>query len=217
MKLLPTIAGLVLLLCAAGAQAQFYSWVDDKGVKHFSDQPPPPNAKAVAKKDMAAGSGQPSLPYELAEAVRNFPVTLYTSGGCAACDQGRSLLQARGIPFTEKTVSSDEDHAMLAQAGSQGQVPLLLVGRNKLIGFEAGQWNGALTDANYPATRRLPAGYQQAKAETAAPRGPSPEERRAAAQRAAAEAAAAKEEARAEAERARRRAEEEKNKPDFQF
>jgi glutaredoxin len=213
MKLLSTIAGLVLLLGATCAQAQMYRWVDDKGVTHFSDQPPPPNAKKVVQKEGGTGSADPSLPYELAEAVRNFPVTLYTSSSCGACDQGRSLLQARGIPYKEKTVSSDEDHAMLAQAGSQGQVPLLLVGRNKLIGFEAEQWNGALSDANYPATRRLPAGYQQAKAETAAPRGPSPEERRAAAQRAAAEAAAAE----AEAERVRRKAQENKDKPAFQF
>jgi glutaredoxin len=217
MKLLSTMAGLMLLLCAAGAQAQMYKWVDDKGVTHFSDQPPPPNAKKVSQKDIGSAGSGPALPYELAEAVRNFPVTLYTSGGCSACDQGRALLQSRGIPFKEKTVSSDEDHALLIQAGSQGQVPLLLVGPTKLLGFEAGQWNGALTDANYPAAARLPAGYQQAKAETAAPRGPSAAERRAAAERAAAEEAAARAEERAEAERARRKAQEDKDKPAFQF
>ncbi|MBC7859873.1 MAG: DUF4124 domain-containing protein [Burkholderiaceae bacterium] len=36
------IAGLALLACAAAAHAQ-YVWIDDKGLKHFSDRPPPPS------------------------------------------------------------------------------------------------------------------------------------------------------------------------------
>ena len=212
MKLLSITVGLVLLLGAAGAQAQMYKWVDEKGVTHFSDQPPPANVKKVDQKPLETSSGPP-LPFELAEAVRNFPVTLYTSGACAACDQGRKLLTTRGIPFKEKTVSNDDDHAKLAEAGSQGQVPLLVVGRNKLIGFEASQWNDALTNANYPTSRKLPAGYRQGPAETAASRGPTPDQKAADAARVA---AAAKEERDAE-ERIKRKLEQDKDKPQFQF
>jgi glutaredoxin len=213
MKLLTTTAGLVLLLCAAGAQAQMYKWVDEKGVTHFSDQPAPPNAKKVEQKALSIGGAEQVLPYELSLAVRNFPVTLYTMPSCAPCDSGRKLLQTRGIPFTEKTVDTAEDQAVLTAAGGN-QLPLLLVGRNKLTGFEPGQWNGALTDANYPLTRQLPQNYRAAKAESAAARKPSQSELKAAeTARLAAEAA----EARAEAERVHKQAEMAKNKPDFQF
>lgn len=217
MKLLPAFAGLVLLLGAAGAQAQIYKWVDDRGVTHLSDTPPPPNAKKVEQKAGGAGDGGVALPYELAQAVRNFPVTLYTTSPCGACDQGRSLLNARGIPYTEKTVSNDDDQARLAEAGSVGQLPLLVVGNSKQIGFEAGAWNSALDVASYPAKKMLPSNYKQAKAETAAVRGPTPEQlRQAEAEKTAAAAAARAEAAAAAAAESKRKAEQ-GNKPAFQF
>ena len=149
----------LLLLCAAGAaQAQMYKWKDAKGVTHYTDTPPPSGAAAAAMKSYGAPS--PSLPFELAEPAKARPVTLYTTTGCAACDEARTMLRARGIPFAEKTVNSNEDHAALKRAGSNGQLPLLLVGRSKTVGFEQLAWDTMLTDAGYPLTRVLPAGYQ---------------------------------------------------------
>jgi len=181
---------MALLLCAGSAGAQqTYRWTDAKGIVHFSDQPPPASeGRKVEAKAAGSATADASLPYALAAAVRNAPVTLYTGRACAVCDQGRALLLARGIPFTEKTVSSNDDIAKLAQAGSDGQLPLLLVGRTPLIGFDSAAWQGALSDAAYPSENILPANYQQVAATPAAPpRGPSPE----AAARAAARADAA--------------------------
>jgi glutaredoxin len=115
-----------------------------------------------------------TLPYAVAQAVRNNPVTLYTTGQCDACDQGRTMLQARGVPFSEKTVTSGEDQDSLRQAGSDGQVPLLLVGTTRLIGFDAGSWQNALSAANYPSQGLLPKDYQNPQAESAAPRPKAP-------------------------------------------
>lgn len=174
MRLRAALTGtLVLLLCAGGAAAQVYKWKDAKGVTHFSDQPPPPAARPASKvelKSYPAGAAAPALPFELAEAVKNHPVTLYTTGQCEACDQGRAMLQARGIPLTEKTVDSAADQAALQQAGGGNQLPLLLVGRNKLTGYERGAWDAALAAASYPAQRMLPSSYQAARATPAAPR-----------------------------------------------
>lgn len=53
-----------LLLCLVAATALptlaagMYSWVDANGVKHYSDQPPPPKARD-AKKLRLAGKGDP--------------------------------------------------------------------------------------------------------------------------------------------------------------
>jgi glutaredoxin len=178
----------ILLLCLAlPAQAQMYKWKDAKRVTHYTDTPPPSAASNAEVKNFSTGAS-PSLPYELAEPARARPVVLYTTADCAACDQARSMLRTRGIPFTEKTVATNEDHAALKRAGSNGQLPLLLVGRSKQVGFEQAAWDTMLTDAGYPLTRVLPQGYQWAAPVPAAPpRKPSAEETAAAAAQAAAE------------------------------
>ena len=163
--------GVALLLCAGGASAQMYKWTDAKGVVHFSDQPPPGNARKVELKSFD-DAARVELPYALAEAARNSPVVLYTTAPCESCDQGRALLLQRGIPFAEKTVQSNEDQQKLKDAGSDGQLPLLMVGGSKRIGFEAGAWNEALTDAAYPLQRMLPAAYRNPAAASAAPSRP---------------------------------------------
>lgn len=202
MKLSSVPMLLVLLAFSSGASAQLYKWVDDKGVTHFSDLPPPANAKKSEIKAAGGTSGGSGLPYELSLAVKNAPVTLFTMSGCAPCDQGRSLLQARGVPFTERTVTTSDDQAQLTAAGSDGTLPFLTVGRNKLSGFEATAWNGALSDASYPTSKMLPSNYKQASAESAAgPRAPAPPSKKEAERIAKAEAAAAA----AEAERLKRK------------
>ena len=165
------VLGVVLAASAASSSAQVYTWKDAKGVTHFSDQPPPDNTAAAPARDKGAtgGTSQPSLPYALGEAVRRHPVVLYTTSPCGPCDQGRALLQQRGVPFSEKTVKSNEDQQRLQAAGSDARLPLLLVGTNKQVGFEAVAWQEALTAAAYPLQSRLPAGWRQAPALAAAP------------------------------------------------
>lgn len=167
--------GALLALCASGASAQVFKWKDAKGVTHYSDTPPPGSSAKVEVKALSETSSEAPLPYGLAVAVRGNPVTLFTSGGCAPCEQGRALLKGRGIPFSEKTVASAEDQQALAQAGSAGQLPLLLIGGSKLTGFEANGWNEALTAAAYPTQRTLPTGYRYPAPQPAAPPPPPPE------------------------------------------
>ena len=162
--------GLGLLVCVASAGAQVYKWTDANGVVSFSDQPPPASARKVERKSLGSpGAARAELPYALAEAARTYPVVLYTTGSCEACDLGRALLRQRGIPFAEKTVQSNADQHKLKEAGSDGQLPLLQVGSNRRIGFEAGAWNAALTDAAYPLQAMLPANWQHPAAVSAAP------------------------------------------------
>lgn len=187
-----------LVLGTGAAHAQMYKWKDAKGVIHFGDTPPAGKGDATELK--GAGSGGPgnaALPYALARAARAHPVTLFTATGCAPCDQGRALLKRRGIPFAEKTIANADDQQKLKEAGGDGQLPLLAVGRATLAGFAGTAWNEALDNAGYPAQNMLPAGYQHAAAAPAAPRGPSPLAlaQAQAAERAAAAAAEAEEKA----------------------
>jgi glutaredoxin len=160
---------LALLLCAAAAHAQLYKWVGPDGKVVYSDTPPPSNAAKVERKNVSGGSPDSELPYEVAEAKKNNPVTLYTTTNCDSCNNGRKLLTTRGIPFSEKTVVTSADIEKLKAAGGSSQLPFLTIGRNKKEGFESGSWDAALTAAGYPESNRLPKTYQNAPAESAAP------------------------------------------------
>jgi glutaredoxin len=182
MKRVLQSCSMLLLLCAAAAHAQLYKWVGPDGKVTYSDAPPPASAKRVETKPLPVDGGVASdLPFELAEAMKGNPVTLYTTRDCPPCDEGRKLLTERGIPFVEKTVNSNEDIAQFRQAGGEGNLPLLVVGRAKERAFEPGTWNNTLTSAGYPESNRLPKSYRNPPPQAAAPATkPAPEKQKAA-------------------------------------
>jgi glutaredoxin len=183
---------LATLLCTASASAQMYKWKDAQGVVHFTDMPPASAQDKAEVRTYAPADSGPALPYELAQAAHAHPVTLYTASSCAPCDQARSFLQQRGIPYAEKSVKTADDRQTLKEAGSDAKLPLLLVGHSTFVGFAAGAWKEALDAAHYPSQPMLPRGYQFAAAAPAAPPKPSPQ--------ALAQAAAVERAARAAAE-----------------
>jgi hypothetical protein len=165
-KLLPA----ALLCCAALAHAQLYKSVGPDGRVTYSDTPPPA-AKQVETRPLPSGAGSAApLPYELAQVAKAQPVTLFTGDKCAPCDAARSLLAARGVPYTEKTVSSNDDIAALRSAGGDAQLPFLTVGSSKEKGFEEGAWNTALSAAGYPKSSQLPVNWRNPAPQSAAPR-----------------------------------------------
>src|SRR4051812_21480353 len=101
------LAGIAAAVLCGGASAQMYRWVDKDGRTHYTQTPPPPDAREAQKKSLGAGGATPSpdLPYATQNAAKNYPVTLYTSPGCGApCEQARSLLVRRVVPFREISV-----------------------------------------------------------------------------------------------------------------
>jgi glutaredoxin len=148
-----------------------YKWVGPDGKVTYSDVPPPAAVKQVERKQLGTTESRAAdLPYELAEVAKANPVTLYTAPKCVPCNQGRTLLVTRGIPFSEKTVSSNDDIERLRQAGGDTQLPLLLIGSSKQQGFTPDAWSAALSGAGYPETSKLPRTYRQPPATAAAPR-----------------------------------------------
>ena len=136
------IAGAIALtalaaLSTATAQTNVYRWVDKDGKVHFSDTPPPEEAKSVSQKRMGGGyTEEAQLPYATQMAMKRNPVTLYTATGCGTpCDRGRDLLSNRGVPFSEKNaVGSQADRDAFVKLAGSAEVPLLMVGENKLRG-----------------------------------------------------------------------------------
>ncbi|MDE2428781.1 MAG: glutaredoxin family protein [Burkholderiales bacterium] len=156
-------------LFAVTAHAQLYKWVGPDGKINYSDRPPPATQKVLEKTSLPETAAGTNLPFDLAAAVSKNPVTLYAADSCAPCNDGRNLLKANGIPFSEKSVSTNEDIEKLKQVSGDSQVPFLLVGSGKLFGFNSEEWKTALKNANYPATNRLPASYQYPPVAPAAP------------------------------------------------
>jgi glutaredoxin len=156
----------------AQAQTTVYRWTDKDGKVHFSDTPPPPEAKDAQQKRVGGGgSDDTQLPYATQIAAQRNPVTLFTGAACGEpCDRGRELLARRGVPFTERDAQNNaEDQEALKKLIGALDVPLLLVGSNKMKGFEEGTWQASLDSAGYPRTR-LPG---QAPLRQAAPPAPA--------------------------------------------
>ena len=151
------LAAALSIALEAAAQTSVYKWTDEKGNVHFSDTPPPSSVtKNVTEKRVAGGGADASqVPYAVQMAMKNSPVTLYTAPQCGAfCDQGRSLLGDRGIPYTERNAQgSPQDAEAVKKAIGALQVPLLMVGNDALKGFDAGSWHSALDAAGYPRTK----------------------------------------------------------------
>ncbi|MDO8375638.1 MAG: glutaredoxin family protein [Aquabacterium sp.] len=158
----PASAVLLALLLAAGASHAQYKVVGPDGRITYTDRPvaAEPGAQVQAlRRDASPASSSPLLPIELREPVARFPVTLFTSSDCPPCDSGRKLLQQRGVPYSERLVSSDDDIAALQRLSGGRTVPALTVGSQALRGFQETDWQGTLDLAGYPKTSRLPRGW----------------------------------------------------------
>ena len=162
--LFTTALACAALTLAANTYAQtVYRIVGPDGKVSFSDRPPPPASKARVTTAAPGGGGavSASLPFELKEIVQRYPVTLYTSANCSPCASARNLLTSRGVPFTERTVNSNEDAAALQNISGDASLPFGTIGSQQLKGFSDVEWGQYLDAAAYPKTSVLPASYQQ--------------------------------------------------------
>jgi glutaredoxin len=149
----------------ASAQ-QVYRIVGPDGRVTFSDQPPlaPTGAAGVAKAVPLPGAPSvdtANLPFELRQAATRYPVVLYGAPGCAPCAAGRSMLSARGIPFSERTVTTNEDIEALKRLAGAATLPFLTIGGQQIKGYSEIEWVQFLDAAGYPRTSQLPVGYAQ--------------------------------------------------------
>jgi glutaredoxin len=159
------VAGLLLAAaCSFSAQAQqIFRIVGPDGKVTFSDRPPEdPKAKAApaAVVGMGTANNLAALPFELRNAASRYPVTLYTAANCSACASARSFLGTRGVPFTERTVGSNEDIEALQRLSGSQTVPFATIGAQQLKGFSEAEWGQFLDAAGYPKTSQLPASYR---------------------------------------------------------
>lgn len=144
-----------------------YRIVGTDGKVTFSDKPPLSAAGKVTPTVNLVVPGQAeqvNLPLEVRQVAAKFPVTLYVSSNCAPCDSGRNLLSNRGVPFTEKTVTTAEDAEAFQKLSGNTSLPMLTIGGQHISGFLASEWSQYLNAAGYPEQSKLPANYRRAPA-----------------------------------------------------
>lgn len=146
-----------------------YKVVGPDGKVTYTDRPPvaetgsiTPLKRGVAP--AAASAADAALPFDLRQVASRFPVTLFTGATCTSCDAARQLLVARGVPYTERRVATQDDADALARLTGGRSVPSLLVGNQPAVGYNSADWASLLDLAGYPRESRLPRGWQPAAA-----------------------------------------------------
>lgn len=176
------VASLVLAgwLLTLPAQAQ-YKIVAPDGSVTYTDRPPADvrlNVTPLGRTSaVVAATGAPSaqpLPIELRQPAQRYPVTLYTAAECSACDTARQWLQQRGVPYSERLVTTEADARALTELTGARTVPALTIGAQPLRGFAAQEWGAFIDAAGYPRESRLPRGWQPPPATSLVPAPPRP-------------------------------------------
>ena len=143
-------AGLAVLPVHA---EELYRWVDSQGKVHYGDVRPADATDVERKKISSEAVQNEDLSYETRRAQQHFPVTLYVTQSCGEyCNQARSMLNKRGIPFSEKTLATQEEFDAFKALSGSDSVPVLVVGKSFLKGYLEPQWNSELDVAGYPKT-----------------------------------------------------------------
>jgi glutaredoxin len=143
-----------------------YKVVGPDGKVTYTDRP----AVSTENKVQQVGAGgsvanDVALPFELRQAAQRYPVTLYVAPDCSPCDAARQYLRQRGVPFSEKLVTTADDSNALQRLTGSTSLPSVTVGAQVVRGWQREDWASYLDAAGYPKESRLPANFPQGKAE----------------------------------------------------
>ena len=166
------MVSIALVGSSAALSQTVYRIVGPDGRVTFSDQPPvaaPASGVTTAGAGGGSASGGVGLPFELRQVASRYPVTQYTGPDCIPCGSGRALLNGRGVPFAERTVTTNDDIAALKRLSGETALPFLTIGTQQLRGYSDAEWGQFLDAAGY---RRLTATPRPARWWPCKPRHP---------------------------------------------
>ena len=164
-------AALLLGGVAVGAMAQTYKVVGPDGKVTFTDKPPTASQiKAPTNGAAATAPGVAGVPFETRQAMGKYPVTIYTTKNCSACDNARQALRQRGVPFSEYTINDDFDLSAYRSRFNATTFPSISVGSKNMVGYNPSDMSGYLDAAGYPTQTRL-TGYSWPAATSLVPAG----------------------------------------------
>ena len=133
---------IVVLLAAAAASAQVYKWTDSTGKTHYGDRPPDDAKKQELKIHIPSYDGPVKVRDWAAVLRAKGPapaagvVTMYSTAWCGHCKRAKRYFAKKNIPYRELDVEkSPEAHREYKALGGDG-VPLIIVGRQAMSGFD---------------------------------------------------------------------------------
>ena len=132
---------LVCLLLAPASGADIYRWTDAEGRIHYSDKPPADRKAKQVRVPVQSISG-PATPARQ-------PVQIFTTAWCGYCRKAKAQLAARGVPYREIDVEeTDSGRREFAALRGRG-VPVILVGSQRMDGYDANGLDAMLSGAGY--------------------------------------------------------------------
>ncbi|HET6438473.1 MAG TPA: glutaredoxin domain-containing protein [Anaeromyxobacter sp.] len=159
-----TVILLTPVLGPATARADVFTWVDESGTVHFSEEPPagPKRAKKVilpadaprpepeeANPTSTQSAPKPAVtqpPAPRPAAAKPFPpVELFSTSWCPHCKRARAYFQGKGIPFTDHDIEHEKDARarLLTLTGSEA-VPAAVIGGKLVKGYAPEEYQAAL-------------------------------------------------------------------------
>ena len=161
---------LVVLLSSESAWA-LYKVVGPDGRVTYTDRPPPEGAKSVTELQVrvpapVAASKPAATPQDSKQAASPLPPTvdLFTGSACDRCEEARSWLVGRGIPYREFRVDSDEDRVAYRDTMGGKSLPGLRTSRGSTRGFSNTRWRNLIEEAGYSSSTQLPDNWRPAPA-----------------------------------------------------
>lgn len=149
MRVIRRFVVLPLLLAAVPAEAEVYKWTDETGKVHYSDAPPPGQKAKQVKLPINSLSGPAVVTRSNAPAVAKGKVRVFSAVWCGYCKLAKAHLAKRGVPYEEIDVEqSRAGEAEYRRLGGRG-VPILLVGDQRMDGFDPAALDVLLKAAGY--------------------------------------------------------------------
>jgi len=162
-----SVASMLLVALVLGpgrARADVYTWVDESGTVHFSEEPPArakrarkvilPEEAPPPEPNEASPTSTESAPKPTATpapaprpAVERKPpqVELFTTSWCPHCKRARAYFQGKGIAFTEHDIEKEAgaDARLVALTGRHA-VPTAVIGEKLVRGYSPSEYQAAL-------------------------------------------------------------------------
>jgi glutaredoxin len=162
---------LVVLLSSESAWA-LYKVVGPDGRVTYTDRPPSEGTESVTELRLrvpppAAASKPASAPAERnkpTESPPTPPVDLFTGAACDRCEEARTWLVKRGLPYREFRVDSDEDRLAYRDTMGGKSLPGLRTSKGSTRGFSINRWQSLIDDAGYSPSLQLPDSWRPAPA-----------------------------------------------------
>lgn len=139
---------LPLALVASNALAGAYTWVDENGVRHFSDRAPITSnqrVESIRVPEISTVTTRQIPPEALdfldtttRKPAKRKRVVMYSAEWCGVCKRAKGYFKQNNVRFTEKDIDkSPQAREEFKELGGRG-VPLIVVGKQKMSGFSIG-------------------------------------------------------------------------------